>query len=234
MNNFLSTKNHHLRDQNISFDEGPHIYTIDGDSDYKSVTTFVHSHFEHFDADKIIDNMMKNPIKWKKNKYYGKSKQEIKDLWDKNRDEAADAGTKMHYDIECYYNNNPNQNNSIEYQYFNNYLQFHNHLKPYRTEDTPSGKVIMKYNKNTDFFEYYSDRHISNRLLEVVCRGYVLEFNCKNIYTNYNEEFTNRHKVLQKYHEKLKENEKEKQEKQEKQEKHDVFATFKSYNTKKK
>ena len=101
------------------------------------------------------------------------------------------------------------------------------------TEDTPSGKVIMKYNKNTDFFEYYSDRHISNRLLEVVCRGYVLEFNCKNIYTNYNEEFTNRHKVLQKYHEKLKENEKEKQEKQEKQEKHDVFATFKSYNTKK-
>ena len=101
------------------------------------------------------------------------------------------------------------------------------------TEDTPSGKVIMKYNKNTKFFDYYSDRHISNRLLEVVCRGYVLEFNCKNIYTNYNEEFTNRHKVLQKYHEKLKENEKEKQEKQEKQEKHDVFATFKSYNTKK-
>ena len=134
MNNFLSTKNHHLRDQNISFDEGPHIYTIDGDSDYISVTTFVHSHFEHFDADKIIDNMMKNPIKWQKNKYYGRSKKEIKDLWDKNRDEAADAGTKMHYDIECYYNNNPNQNNSIEYQYFNNYLQFHNHLKPYRTE----------------------------------------------------------------------------------------------------
>ena len=47
MNNFLSTKNHHLRDDHISFDEGPHIYTIDGDSDYKSVTTFVHSHFEH-------------------------------------------------------------------------------------------------------------------------------------------------------------------------------------------
>ncbi len=72
------------------------------------------------------------------------------------------------------------------------------------TEETPSGKVIMKYNKNTDFFEYYSDKHISNRLLEVVCRGYVLEFKCKNIYTNYYNEFTNRYKVLEKYDEKIK------------------------------
>ena len=104
------------------------------------------------------------------------------------------------------------------------------------TEDTPSGKVIMKYNKNTDFFEYYSDRHISNRLLEVVCRGYVLEFNCKNIYTNYNEEFNNRYKVLQKYDEKLKEKEKEKEKENENEKENhenDIFATFKSYNMKK-
>jgi len=96
------------------------------------------------------------------------------------------------------------------------------------TEETPSGKIIMKYNKNTDFFEYYSDKHISNRLLEVVCRGYVLQFNCKNIYTNYYTEFNNRHKVLEKYDEKLKEKVKEIEE-----ENNDVFATFKSYNMKK-
>ena len=98
------------------------------------------------------------------------------------------------------------------------------------TEETPSGKVIMKYNKDTDFFEYYSDKHISNRLLEVVCRGFVLRFKCKNIYTNYYDELTNRYKVLEKYDEKLKEKEKVKQIEEEK---NDVFATFKSYNMKK-
>ena len=133
-NNFLAEKNHHSRDDNITFDEGPHIYTIDGDSNYKSVTTWVHSNFEHFDADKIIDNMMKNSEKWRKNKYYGMTKQEIKALWDKNRDEAANAGTKMHYDIECFYNNNVQENNSIEYEYFMNFHEKHADLKPYRTE----------------------------------------------------------------------------------------------------
>ena len=37
---FLSKKNAHQRDAHISFDEGPHIYTIDGDSDYMSVTSW--------------------------------------------------------------------------------------------------------------------------------------------------------------------------------------------------
>ena len=88
----------------------------------------------------------------------------------------------------------------------------------------------MKYNKNTDYFEYYSDKHISNRLLEVVCRGFVIQFKFKNIYTNYYDEFTNRYKVLVKYDEKLKEKEKVKQIEEEN---NDVFATFKSYNMKK-
>ncbi len=98
------------------------------------------------------------------------------------------------------------------------------------TQETPSGKVIMKYNKNTEFFEYYSDKHISNRLLEVVCRGFVIQFKCKNIYTNYYNEFSNRYKVLEKYDEKLKEKEKLKEIEEEN---NDVFAIFKSYNMKK-
>ena len=57
---FLEKKNAHSRDNHITFDEGPHIYTIDGDSSFMSVTTWNHSHFEHFDADKIIKNMMKS------------------------------------------------------------------------------------------------------------------------------------------------------------------------------
>ena len=132
---YLANKNPHYRDAFISFDEGPHIYTIKGDSGFTSVTTWNHSHFEHFDADKIIKNMMSSP-KWPQNKYYGMTADEIKASWDKNRDEAAAAGTKMHYDIECYYNDCPNENPSIEYQYFNKFLQDFPELnkRPYRTE----------------------------------------------------------------------------------------------------
>ena len=39
---YLAKKNSHPRDKSITFDEGPHIYTIDGDSDYMSVTTWNH------------------------------------------------------------------------------------------------------------------------------------------------------------------------------------------------
>jgi len=58
---YLANKYPHERDSHIHFDEGPHIYTIDGDSDYMSVTTWNHSHFAHFDPDAIIEKMMKSP-----------------------------------------------------------------------------------------------------------------------------------------------------------------------------
>ena len=133
---YLVKLNPHERDSRIVFDEGPHIYYIDGScNEYTSVTTFNHNHFEKFDADKIIKGMMKSK-KWTQSKYYGLSVDEIKALWDKNRDEAAEAGTKMHYDIECYYNECPNENDSIEYDYFNNFLTAYPELKPYRTEWT--------------------------------------------------------------------------------------------------
>ncbi len=126
----------HERDTRIQFDEGPHIYTIDGSSvGYVSVTTFNHANFEHFDADAIIKKMMSSN-RWPQNKYYGQTPDEIKAGWEKNRDEAANAGTKMHYDIECYYNECPNENLSIEYEYFKNFLKAFPELKPYRTEWT--------------------------------------------------------------------------------------------------
>ena len=115
---YLAGANAHERDSHVQFDEGPHIYTVDGDSSFTSVTTWNHSHFGHFDADKIIDNMMKGK-NWKPGyKYYGMTKDEIKEGWEKNRDEAAAAGTKMHYDIECYYNLMDIKNDSIEFKWF--------------------------------------------------------------------------------------------------------------------
>lgn len=129
----LSEKNKHDRDLMITFEEGPHIYTINGDSSYTSVTTFNHKHFDVFDADKIIDNMM-NSHKWVSNKYFGMSKNEIKELWKNNGKNAAEAGTKLHYDIECFYNNSPNINDTDEYRFFLRFSVNHNNLTPYRTE----------------------------------------------------------------------------------------------------
>ena len=133
MVDYLEKKYPHERDSHITFDEGPHIYTIDGDSAFTSVTTWAHSNFEHFDADKIITKMMRGR-NWSNSKYNGMSRQEIKDQWSQNGAEAAAAGTKMHYDIECYYNKMTIVNDSIEYSYFKKFREDFKHLKPYRTE----------------------------------------------------------------------------------------------------
>ena len=133
---YLATKNVHIRDKDITFEEGPHIYTVMGDrGGYTSVTTWNHRHFAEFDADAIIDKMMKsknwtNPTY----KYYGMSRETIKKMWDDNRDAAACAGTNMHNHIECYYNGVDIVDDSVEFGFFKNFEQDFNHLIPYRTE----------------------------------------------------------------------------------------------------
>jgi ATP-dependent exoDNAse (exonuclease V) beta subunit len=135
--NFLAKKNAHPRDQFIEFDEGPHIYTVHGKTGYTSVTTWNHHHFPKFDANAIVDGILRNKkMKDPTYKYYGMTKEEIIRSWDKNRDCAAESGTKMHYDIECYWNQMPINNDSIEYGYFQNFVRDFPELKPYRTEWT--------------------------------------------------------------------------------------------------
>lgn len=127
-------KNKHLdeRDKSVSLDEETHIYTINDETDYISTTTWIHSHFSEFDSDKIITNMM-NGKNWKKSKYYGKSREEIKDMWEANGREAAEAGTKLHLDIEKFYNKLEVNNDSVEYKQFKKYNSENTH-NPYRTE----------------------------------------------------------------------------------------------------
>ena len=61
---YLAKKNPHIRDEDISFEEGPHIYTVKGNrGGYTSVTTWNHSHFSKFDANAVIDKMLKNTKK---------------------------------------------------------------------------------------------------------------------------------------------------------------------------
>ena len=129
----MANLNKHPRDVRILFDEPTHVYTIDGDSGFTSVTTWNHSHFEHFNADKIIKKMM-NGKNWKNSVYYGKTANEIKKIWKDNGKKASEAGTKMHYDIECFYNNMEVSNDSVEYDYFLRFYKQHKELEPYRTE----------------------------------------------------------------------------------------------------
>lgn len=131
--NHLEKLHTHERDSHISFEEGPHVYTIDGESDFTSVTKWNHSHFPQFDSDKIIKNMMKSP-KWPKSKYFGMSAYEIKSTWKNNGRSASEAGTKLHCDIECFYNNEDYENKSIEFEYFMKFYNDFKHFKPYRTE----------------------------------------------------------------------------------------------------
>ena len=110
---YLAEKNPHPRDTQITFDEEPHIYTINGEEDktYTSVTTWVHSYFKPFNAKEVIKAMMRNKRKWEdpvaNQKYYGKSAEEIEEMWSKAGREASEKGTAMHYKIECFYNMPP-------------------------------------------------------------------------------------------------------------------------------
>ena len=143
----LEQQNYHKRDKCISFQEIGHLYTINDtlisdnplhsvkDQSYTSVTTFIHQLFPKFDPDVIIPKMMKSK-NWPNSPYFGMKPNAIKAQWAANGKAASEAGTKMHEDIELYYNDVEIQNDSIEFEYFNNYLKDHSEFTPYRTEWT--------------------------------------------------------------------------------------------------
>ena len=51
----LSEINKHERDKYISFKEEGHIYNVNGNTDYTSVTKIVKNLFEQFNPDKVIN-----------------------------------------------------------------------------------------------------------------------------------------------------------------------------------
>jgi ATP-dependent exoDNAse (exonuclease V) beta subunit len=158
----LATRNCHERDQFIQFFEEDHKYVITNDPNnkYTSVTTWNHSHFPVFNANLIIKNMMRGK-NWKEgHKYWGLTAEEIKQQWSNNSSAVSDAGTDLHFEIECFMNNpdlesghkgnkgykhadlheaylqDPKAIEVIEWDYFINFVKDHPELKPYRTEWT--------------------------------------------------------------------------------------------------
>jgi len=191
LNNTLYIKNKHERDNNIEFLEDGHKYIIktDPDNKYTSVTTWNHEHFPKFNADAIIKNMM-GGTNWKVgHKYWGLTPEQIKSQWDANRDNVSSAGTDMHYDIECFINNdtlndnythkelyenysvnlNLNTSKPLEWQYFINFVNDNQHLKPYRTEWTVyhedakiAGSIDMVYENDDGTLSIYDWKRSKN------------------------------------------------------------------------
>lgn len=140
---YLSNNNPHDRDYRIKFKDDGHVYYLD-DSECKktdgwlSCTTLVHSQFPKFNPDLIIKRMMTSK-NWPNNKYYPKSANEIKKLWDDSGLASRLLGTKMHLMIEQIYNNDNINNidkNDIEKEaeVFDKFYNDHKHLEPFRTE----------------------------------------------------------------------------------------------------
>jgi ATP-dependent exoDNAse (exonuclease V) beta subunit len=135
----LSVINPHPRDINITFKEENHEYTVVGiEGKPTSVTTLIHKYFPEFDADAVITKMMSSR-NWPHSKYYGQKREEIKDGWDKNKDEASRLGTIMHQRIEDYLNSKevdvPDTKEFLMFiQFWNSLTTQYPTLRPYRTE----------------------------------------------------------------------------------------------------
>ena len=153
----LCVRNAHPRDEFIQFEEEGHKYTITNDtkSKYTSVTTWNHHHFPKFDADAIIDKMMKGKRWQPGHKYWGLTKEEIKTQWEDNGKIMSGAGTDMHFQIECFMNNDvlsypythsdllshyyktaqrEDDKETLEWRYFLQFASEFAEFRPYRTE----------------------------------------------------------------------------------------------------
>jgi hypothetical protein len=138
-----------VRDRFITFQAHPHAYYVQrmpdnageeaaSETPYMSVTTMKKLLFPEFDEDKVICRMRCNPAKWHKSKYYPMSPEQIKALWAKTRDEAADAGIYMHAHIEKFLNGSPYDAALPEMHLFSDFYSFMQSairdFLPYRTE----------------------------------------------------------------------------------------------------
>ena len=178
----LARRNQHERDLYIKFHEYGHRYeiTCDPGKRYTSVTTLVHSQFPKFNADLIIDKIMKSKGWVPGHKYWGQTAEEIKALWNTSGAAAAGSGTNLHEQIESFmnddrfafgytqrellqkYNITRHCERGIEWEFFLKFVEDNPQLKPYRTEWTiydedvkVAGSIDMVYENPDSTLEIY-------------------------------------------------------------------------------
>ena len=117
---------------------------------------------------------------------YDNSETDDDEYLDFNNDEPVKAILKKIYKINKLLENNDdiiNEATNIIVQINKNKLM-KNLENNFIIEYTPVGNVIMVYNFNTAGFIYFSDKSISNKYLEAVCRKYCIQFKCKSLFSN--------------------------------------------------
>ena len=131
----LSFTNNHERDLHITFKELGHVYTIRGQTDFISITTFVKSLFEEFNADLMVGKILESDsMRNVDYKYYGLTHGQIIDMWAITAKDASSKGTALHLYIENYYNGVCAIQDTPELNQFHLFVADYAHLRPYRTE----------------------------------------------------------------------------------------------------
>jgi very-short-patch-repair endonuclease len=125
---FLEKKNQHSNDKTIVFIPETHQYLINGNPDTISVSQLIDKFFPEFDAIKAATNLNR------KHKYFGLPVEEIVKMWKSEGLEQAELGTKLHLQIENFYNQKEYNDDSIEFKYFLNFTRQFPTMVPFRTE----------------------------------------------------------------------------------------------------
>ena len=180
-NTYLSQKNGNARDAEVTFEPIRHMYIIKDSKALTppiSVTTLTsRGIWPPFDPDATIDRIIQSDeYKNGESKYSGMSRSQIRKQWDDASLEARTEGTRLHDQIECYYNEVHNQdicgNKCIQTNKLSHdWIQFlawatspeQAHLIPYRTEwrifnrkCNVAGSVDMVfYNTKTNRLDIY-------------------------------------------------------------------------------
>lgn len=115
--NKLAGENDHPRDAKISFDSRTHTYTVEGDSDYTSVTTLVKGYFKPFNPLLVAQNMVAkhnfrtHPRYERYKQFYSTDNpttpllvERIVESWVSDGKTQSALGTQLHDYIEFFYN----------------------------------------------------------------------------------------------------------------------------------
>jgi len=147
----LANDNGHPRDKFIVLDEGPHKYYIKGKSaGWTSVTSFVDEFFAEFDKIATAQRIVSAPGFKTDEKYlkyqslrFEKDGTELKEealvsrivqSWKEKGDDAAQLGTKLHRNIELFYNGLEVEDETREWKHFDEFRKACPNMEPFRTE----------------------------------------------------------------------------------------------------
>lgn len=148
----------------LYFDEATHTYLLD-DRPLKSVSSIVASQFRKFNAKFMARNIAKTRSADPDSPYFGMTEDQIEQQWTESGKESRDAGTRLHLDIENFFQKGvaPENPDSVEWKQFLNFVndhpswvcignetRVHNHTVGGTIDaifDTPEGIVLVDWKR---------------------------------------------------------------------------------------